>query len=261
MKFICLALMLFLMSACQTMAPVPTGSKEKCGTQGRAKYCIYKFSDTPSCTLDYVHGLQEDQNAMRSTQYPHPDLPVIAKKLNCNVLIQSYGTSWMIGADKPPTLPPGPLAPSMSVVMADKAAIESKEKMSSNRFAMGVSMGGYNLAQMIMDNPAYYKKAVIIDPVMLNKDAGLASFLVFINFNFGTWFKWSPNLKIMTATSIPQTYLTACKTDEYVPFDGPNDFASKAKKKFPSLFTFHVDSAGCKHAAYDLDPVMNFYSL
>lgn len=261
---------LFVLAAisCVTPGPLPSGVKETCGniTGTPAKYCLETVMENAPCTLWYWHGYQENQGAYRSTQYPHPEFPVIQKKFSCNIVTISYGTFWMIGADKKPTsiIPGMPVnaSPTLANVL-DVAVpfIEKKHKLSTHRWSMGVSMGGYNLATMIMSRSTYFEKAIVIDPVMLNNEGGMATFLVFSNFNLLTWLKFSPNNVIVSTKALPKTYFEACQTDEMVPFDGPNDFQQKASKKFPNDFVFHLTKAGCKHAQSDLQPQLDWLAL
>lgn len=241
--------------------PVPSGDREACarleGT--KAQYCLDQFVPIAKCTLWYWHGLEEDQHALRSAQYPHPELIDIAKKFSCDVAALSYGTSWMIGADIKPWLIGNP-SPALQDVLDAMAALEKKYSLSTNRMAMGVSMGGFNLATIALAKPDLFSKVVLADPVMLDWQTGWASALVFSNFTLSKWFGGAdPNVAIMRVSKFPMAYLTACEADELVPYEGQQDFAGKAiKKKFD--LTFHTDAVGCSHGHFDEPPLLGFYA-
>lgn len=249
MKLILLSL-LFLAACTTPLKPQPSGTKEIIGDlNGSPKYVITQIFEAPVCMLWYIHGLDEDENAVRSSKYPHDELVPMARKLGCNVAVPSYGKSWMLNADVKPMF--GAPSPSMNQFLNAIEAIENKHGLPKRRYAEGISMGAFNLSTIALDQNGFFEKAIIIDPVMINKDVGLATLLVFANFKIQTWYGGaSPNVKVMTKTAMTKSWFMASTNDEYVPFDGPSDFAKKALSRGMDL-TYHISNQKHGH----LDPV------
>lgn len=236
-----------------------TGSVETCGAVDgtQAEYCHTRYVEHPTCTLWYWPGLNEDSHAVTSTKYPHPELPVIAKANQCDVAVLGWGKAYMIGADLKPII--GSQSPVLSKVQTAMDFVEKKHALSTKRLGMGVSEGGFNLVTIAMAKPDTFEKIALVHPVILASDSvNPADALVFLNFSIAKWTESAnPKVAIMKVERMPKTYITACKDDSLVGFDGPREWFEKAQSRGFDT-TWHQDADGCKHGKPDQAPIAVF---
>lgn len=261
MKFI-LAVLVLALAACTTpLKPQPAGTTEIAGTQGDFKYVITKVGLTaPICTLLYMPGVDEDQNAVRSGKYPHDELVPMARKLGCVILVPSEQSIWLLGSDIKPSgmcsLFGGcKQAPTPEKFLEILQAIMTKHGLPPRIYAEGVSQGGFNLATLAMKVPDKFVKVIIAHPVMLFRDMAPAGFLALTNFTPLKWLLVNPVNVIKNVTKMPMTYVTTCEMDAMVPSDAAQEFARIGKSKRFDL-TLHIDADTCSHGDFDSDPAI-----
>lgn len=266
MKFLLVILFLgsWLLFGCATpLKPQPVGTTERTGVQGRAKYVITNVGlRAPVCTLPYFHGVDEDQNAVRSSKYPHDELIPMARKLGCSVLVISYGSTWLLNADIPPKPPlcwfsgGCAIGPNIDEFMKDFSAIMAKEGLPNRLYAEGVSQGGYNLSNVAMKYPDMFQKIIVADPVMkyLNPFK-LESILISMNFSPAKWNEMNPVNGIAKAKKMPPTYIITSDTDIMVPSDAAKQFYKLGKAKG---FDFTLDVSDHAHGQFDSQPSMTW---
>ncbi len=261
MKII-IPLLLLVFCACTTpLKPQPAGTQEVSGSQGDMKYVVTKVGQAaPICTLLYMHGVDEDQNAVRSSKYPHDELVPMARKLGCAILVPSYGSVWLMGADIQPSglckFTGGcRLAPSLDKFLSDLALVMNKHGLSSRVYAEGVSQGGFNLSSLAMKKPEMFTKVLIAHPVMKYNDGALEDLLILTNFTFLKWFQVNPVNVIARTSKMPATYVSSCKADTMVPTDAAQRFCKIMKDKGLDC-TLHIDKVGCSHGAFESAPAI-----
>jgi predicted esterase len=229
------------------------------------KYVITKVgTKDPVCTLLYMHGVDENQDAVRSSKYPHSELVPMARALGCAILVPSYGSTWLLNADIPPKPPlcwfagGCSLGPNVDEFLTDLAAVMVKNNMPAKMYAEGVSQGGYNLSNVAMRHPEMFQKILIAHPVMkyLNPFK-LESILISMNFSSGKWNEMNPVNGVATAKAMPSTYITTCDADIMVPSDAAKRFYNLGKTKGFD-FTLHVDKVGCSHGNFDVTPAISW---
>ncbi|MBI4346166.1 MAG: alpha/beta hydrolase [Elusimicrobia bacterium] len=161
-----LALALWLLAGCGKPQREPALFKTDCGDGKGYRYCIYtdsngKPSDT---TLYYLHGkgdseLQWGQSPIASDMVRH----YRAKGLPAPTVVSiSFGKIWVL-TERGTSVGAGLLERFVEQAMP---AAEARTGSPRKRVLWGLSMGGFNAAQLLLKRPSLWKAAVLSCPAV-----------------------------------------------------------------------------------------------
>lgn len=202
-----------------------------------------------------------------------------------NIVVISYGHLWLLtnypGREKDPANATVDIFKSRIVPF-----IESKHNPAKPYVVMGHSMGGFNAATLCAAQPDMWSKCVLVNPLLpswdpfqktlldefhvenpfsfLNCLADLQQLLrclgrelIKANFSEEDWRTTKPMVLLNKTTGLRKAFVTACKGDVLVDFDGSKQWAELAKSKNADS-TWEPGMAGCNHFHWPYQRVLHF---
>lgn len=239
-----------------------------------ADFCIHS-KGTPEKTIWYFHGLGCNQDILQTAKSCAiskiglksdgvSETELMAKLDNVMVVTVSFGEAWLFDPIHPKT-------------RADKDAtvknfmekmipeIEGIANLPKPWQAMGHSMGGANLATLVLSEPKLFSKVVLAHPMLIDCDpwapvVGLKCVggILFIGAEF-TKEKWqvvNPMVRVKAATGLPPIFVQACAKDEFNLVAGPEKFAGIAAARMQPVSVKTYPE--CSHFAYHVGDILGF---
>jgi pimeloyl-ACP methyl ester carboxylesterase len=241
-----------------------------------AKYCYHKLGANPQYTIWFFHGFGDsewvpkdpifndslfNQDSYKGFQAGLPSV---------NIVLISYGRSWLLT-----NYPGRKKDPVNATVETFKSKIvpfiESKYGLARPYVVIGQSMGGFSAATLCAAQPAMWSKCVLVNPMLLScdpydflhcalrnpQDFG-TSLLITLNFSEKGWRETQPMALLKKTTSLPQAFVTACKKDDFVEFEGPEEWVNLAKGKNADSRWEPVVTPTCDHFHWPYQRVLDF---
>jgi len=237
-----------------------------------ARYCYHKLGTNPQYTIWFFHGFGDSEQVPEDSIFNQDSYKGFETGLpSVNIVLISYGRSWLL------TNYPGrkerPVNATVDIFKSKIVPfIESKYGLARPYVAMGQSMGGFSAATLCAAQPAMWSKCVLVNPMLLScdpydfshcafrnpKDFG-ASLMIRVNFNEKKdWEETQPMVLLKKTTSLPKAFVTACKNDDFVEFEGPEEWVNLAKSKNADSKWDPVMTAACDHFHWPYERVLDF---
>lgn len=234
-----------------------------------AKFCVYKTGPAPTKILYVFHGLA-DSNTMEESMFKHAGMNAVMSGLgDINIVFVTFGDFWMLKAFDDPK---GEDAQITTMNFADKIIpyLETKYKLTGPRLAIGHSMGGSNLATLASVRPELFQRIAITNPMIIEeKVEPWADIITMVTraclpckapravFTPKQWDLYNPHALLEKATAMPPTYVTACPSDIFKLFKGPQEYASRGTFRGFD-FKWNPAQGKCNHFDYAHEPVLEF---
>jgi hypothetical protein len=224
-----------------------------------AEYCYHKIGTAPKYTVWFFHGYGDSEHGPKNSFFNQKSYKAFEAGLSsANLVLVSFGPSWLLTA-----YPDREKDPANATVGTFKTRvvpfIERKYKLAHPYVVMGQSMGGFSAATLCAATPAMWSKCVLVNPMLPNcnpfrdcapkglipmlpgcdlfhifecniKKVG-AGLLIRANFSEEGWQQTQPMVLLKKTTRLPKAYVTACKNDRIVEFNGPEEWINLAKSK------------------------------
>jgi len=162
----------FLLQACASKAPVKTENSEDvlrtCAEATGVDYCIYQprseSARDPSAVLYYLHGAGEDERSWgkwKTAKLFIREYLRAGKKVP-TVISVSHGKLWILSQGGR-----GRAAKPLDAFIKEiMPAIEGSLGQVERRDLWGLSMGGFNAAQLLFKHPGLWRRAVLTCPAV-----------------------------------------------------------------------------------------------
>lgn len=201
-------------------------------------FCAYQIGDKPDKTLVYFPGLLDTKKALEKSLFDISDIEGIINTLSpVTVIVYSEA--------KVPT----------DLVWFAKSPAKIDDVLSNIKhpsYALGISMGGYNLAAYAAMSPGVFDKMVLVNPMLLTAEetpfdskTGPA-LLLKDKYSKEEWLKLNPYALAQKASAYPNTLISSCKNDFFKLTPGAESFQrTLALQGFRSELVVKDD--GCTH--------------
>lgn len=234
------------------------------------QYCIHT-KGIPTKTIWYAHGLGCSQDILQNPASCFPKSPGIFEKAfiagldNVKIVTFSYGKEWMLDPFMPKYMN-NPDATTDAVKNRLIPEILQRFDLPKPWQAVGHSLGGYNLSQLIISYPEMFDRVVLMHPMIPDCDpfafgVGIKCIggILLVGSEFSET-KWktmvNPLLRIRSAIKIPRTLVTTCMTDEFKLVEGPRQFVAQGNISGLTLNLLNYGS--CTHYSPHADVVLEF---
>jgi len=284
-KFILLLTSLFFLSCADSQFPIETlGPSDdpvtKAGTKCESQlsngfgvnwnYCMHRYPDSGDRVLFYFHGLGGSEKSWESGSTEKQMLQYWRNRgIKPPLVISiSFGQAWFL-AEKNNSPASG-----LYNVFVNGVLPFFQQKLSpiavSGTYLMGVSMGGFNAAQLYLKNSNLFTRVALICPAMsmvsphasdqeiqnyiasTGADPELVVKSLYLAKQFfpteADWQKHSPNIlaPLKGGPSLPPVYVSNGMADLYGFYQGNSDFVNKLKAKgTPVASNFYVGAGHC----------------
>jgi pimeloyl-ACP methyl ester carboxylesterase len=249
-----------------------------------AQYCYHKLGAAPQYTIWFFHGYGDSERGPENSFFAQESYKAFVAGLPpVNLVLISFGSSWLLTA-----YPEREKDPVNATVDTFKTRvvpyIERKYGLARPYVVMGQSMGGFSAATLCAAAPAMWSKCVLVNPMLPSCDPfrdcapkGLvpvlpgcdffdifkcnfkkvgAGLLIRANFSEEGWRQTRPMVLLQRSTRLPKVYMTACKGDKIIEFNGPEEWINLARSK-------NADSrwdpmTTCSHFEWPYQHVLDF---
>ena len=234
-----------------------------------AKYCVYSNSSKPKNTIWFFHGLGDNENTFDTAEQSSVSYAELLAGLpnDTQIVLISYGSSWLLTRYPGRTLEP---VDSQVSVFETKIVpfIEGQFKMTRPYVAMGHSMGGFNTATLCSSLPTLWSKCVLLNAMLPSCDpfAGSGGFgfchpgpsmVIDDHFTASGYATTQPTVLLNSVASMPKSFVTVCKNDQFGLFDGPQAWSTAARARgFDSVF--YPVMSNCDHSLWPANEVIDF---
>lgn len=237
-------LFLVILSSCATKQ-VQNIEKKYCGKN----FCAYQVGGTPTKTLVYFPGLLDTKKAMEKSIFDTLDIDAIIQKMKpVEVIVYSEAKV----PDKLAWFVKGP------------QRIDEVLKTSAlPRYALGISMGGYNLATYSALNPEAFTKVILVNPMLLTAEESPfktitgPALLLKGHYQPKEWEKLNPQALVAQSKNYPKILISSCKKDLFNLTPGAISFYGLLKLKgFDAKF--QEGDVNCKHTDIPSSKILEF---
>jgi len=224
----------FLLSSCTAKINHPKQAEkweQECYQAGPTglEYCINKTGGKIPLLIVNLHGLADGVKSPKSSVYPTEEIADLINQTGASHMINlSYGKAWMLR-------PEGAALESVTEWETNLLKLQKEYKLPEKMVAMGMSMGGHNLATICAVKPDLFKGCVLLNPMILRadqwkekfevKDAKDAALMAGKHFTEEEWKRFNP-LALLTATAkVGNFFVTACRQDDFKLFEATEAWA------------------------------------
>jgi len=204
---------------------------------------------TPTKTLVYFPGLLDTKKSIEKSIFDTSDIDAIIQKMK-PVEVIVYSESKV--PDKLAWFVKGP------------QKIDEVLKTSTlPRYAIGISMGGYNLAAYSAMNPEAFIKVILVNPMLLTAEESPfktitgPALLLKGHYQPKEWEKLNPQALVTQSKSYPKTLVSSCKKDLFNLTPGAISFYGLLKLKGFNA-KFYDAGMNCKHTDIPSTKILEF---
>lgn len=231
---------------------VDNGVTTDCGTERGWNYCVHRYSGGNPDVLYYIHGYTDSRFGwlVGMGDEDHGDVSRLQEKLGANsptvVLISYAGSpldSWLLYSGDTRVNEPkvATLKHFTSVAMP---FIEKNHRVMGSggkRILYGMSMGGFNAAQLCMRRPDLWSRCLLQQALLSTQDpftdpmdyTFLAGYMIRANFEPSEWRASNPvnMINSIDVRLLPPILVTGAVNDEMGFFNDDHQFATKMKQR------------------------------
>lgn len=246
-----------------------------CGKRDGWNFCVHRYPGKNPDILYYVHGYTDsskgwttnsrDEHTERMTQ-----LQNLLGENSPTVVLISYSNkfldSWLLSVSS--RRQKGPLNATLdhftSTAMPE---IEKTFSLSGKRILYGMSMGGFNAAQLCLHHPDLWSRCLFQQPLLIECNPYaiptdyrcLGGFMVKANFNESEWKENDPFPFATTteASKLPNIFISGAKKDGFLLFNSNYAFAINLKNRGAHVEWHEYDG---DHLYFDPSLVYEFIS-
>jgi hypothetical protein len=263
MKHLLLALTLAL-TACTTAQKDPDVLKWKTtcapfsAKQDYPEFCLHQTQGKLGKTLLYFHGLADSAHAMLVSPYPKDNLIKFAKDMGySHILLISFGKNWLL---RPAVTGRKSVDEFVSLIWD----IEKRFAIPNKYHAIGISMGGANLAILCTQVPELFEKCALLNPMLVRADqygqdlmteiksGNYAGLIVNDHYTKSEWQTSNPFTLLAKAERVTPLWVTACPDDGFKLYDNAHSWVGQAIVLKHDV-TWRPAGSGCKHSSPMMD--------
>jgi len=190
---------------------------------------LFRTEGEKKCTVVAFHGLGDVVTYPKRARYNSETVVDRVNESGCShVLAIDYGMAFMLK-------PFGTGLESVAEYVRELQAVIAKEKLPTELYAVGVSMGGSNALTVAMLHPDLFKKIIVLNPMILKEwndkfdinDKENPALMPGQHFSKDEWAR--SNLFVITRPITSKIWMTAARRDQFRLFEPAKAWAEYAK--------------------------------
>jgi predicted esterase len=240
-----------------------------------ARYCFHQITPHPKYTIWFFHGAGDSEQVFLSSPFKQQSYFELEEGLQAdqaaNIVTISFGPLWLVTNTKDRQLEPRD-ATVDTIVTIMRSIEKAGFPIARPYVAMGHSQGGLNVATLCAAKPDEWSKCVLLNPMLpdcnpfnewpvcptiLSPLAAVApNLLIKANYLPRDWKDGQPSVLLQGTSSLPPSFVTACRTDLFGLYAGPMAWSKSASQLAPS--TWVDGSPTCDHFQWPAKQVLKF---